>query len=281
MLVAVTGGSGKIGQAALAALRQAGHRAVNFDLRPGALGRFVRLDVTDFGEVLGAFSGVDAVAGRPDAILHLAGIPAPGLTSDAEVFRVNSLATYNVFSAAARLGIARVVWASSETILGLPFDQPPAFAPIDETHPDRPEWSYALAKQMGEAAADSFVRWTPGLSIASLRFSNVYVREDYAALPRIQADPAQRRWNLWSYVDARDAGQACRLALEADFTGHERMIIAAADTLMETPSAELMAAHFPGTPLRGDVAGDQALLSSSYAGECIGYAPRWSWRDLD
>lgn len=281
MLVAVTGGSGKIGQAALAALRQAGHRAVNFDLRPGPLGRFVRLDATDFGEVIGAFSGVDAVAGRPDAILHLAGIPAPGLTSDAEVFRVNSLATYNVFSAAARLGISRVVWASSETILGLPFDQPPAFAPIDETHPDRPEWSYALAKQMGEAAADSFVRWTPGFSIASLRFSNVYDREDYAALPRIQADPAQRRWNLWSYVDARDAGEACRLALEADFTGHERMIIAAADTLMETPSAELMAAHFPGTPLRGEVSGHQALLSSSYAGERIGYVPRWSWRALD
>jgi nucleoside-diphosphate-sugar epimerase len=155
------------------------------------------------------------------------------------------MGTYNVFSAAARLGIGRVVWASSETILGLPFAEPPLFAPIDETHPLLPNWSYALGKRVGETMADEFARWHASLAIVSLRFSNVYVAEDYAALPQIQTDPASRKWNLWSYIDAEDAAEACRCALEAKTTGHEAMIIVAADNLMGRPSRDLMAEHFP------------------------------------
>jgi nucleoside-diphosphate-sugar epimerase len=191
---------------------------------------------------------------------------------------VNTQSTYNLMSACARLNILRLVWASSETILGLPFDEPPAFAPIDETHPDRPNWSYALAKQMGETMADSFVRWHPALSILSLRFSNVFEAEDYAAVPRMQAKPQHRKWNLWSYVDAEDAAEACRLAIEAKIDGHHRMIIAAADSLIDRPSADLMAEHFPGVPLKA-VEGHASLLSSARAAELIGYKPQHSWRD--
>lgn len=279
MRIVVTGGSGKIGRAAIAALKAAGHRTVNFDVKPSPDGvRTVPVDAADFGALMGALSGIDAVGGPPDAVLHLAGIPAPGLAPDHTIFETNTLSTYNVFSAARRLGVKRVVWASSETLLGLPFDTPPDFAPLDETHPDRPQWSYALSKQMGETMADAFAAWDPAASITSLRFSNVFEPHDYAAIAAIHAKPAPRRMNLWSYVDARDAGEACKLALEAARPGHDRMIIAAADTLMDRPTAALMAEFFPGVPLRGDLSTFQSLLSSDKAGRLIGYRPRFSWR---
>ena len=279
MRIAVTGSSGKLGKVAVAALRAAGHRVTGFDIVSSVYGDdTVRLDCADFGAVMGALSGVDTAARRFDAVLHLAGIPKPGATTDEAAFRVNVMGTYNVFSAAARLGISRVVWASSETILGLPFAEPPCFAPIDETHPLLPNWSYALGKRVGETMADEFARWHAGLAIVSLRFSNVYVAEDYAALPQIQTDPASRKWNLWSYIDAEDAAEACRCALEAGTTGHEAMIIAAADNLMGRPSRDLMAEHFPGVPVAESLSGEASLLSSARAGELIGYIPRVSWR---
>lgn len=280
MRIAVTGSSGKLGRAAMCALAEAGHRAVGFDIVSSTYGDdTVRLDCADFGAVMGALSGVDAVARKFDAVLHLAGIPKPGATSDEAAFRVNTLGTYNVFSAAARLGIKRVVWASSETLLGLPFADPPEFAPITEAHPLLPNWSYALSKLMGEQMADHFVRWTPGLSIASLRFSNVYADKDYAAVPAIQADLASRKWNLWGYVDADDAAEACRLALEAGFEGHEPAIIAAADTIAGRESRALMAEFYPGVPLDETLSGEASLLSSARAGELFGYAPKRTWRD--
>lgn len=279
MRIAVTGSSGKLGKVAVAALRAAGHRVTGFDIVSSVYGDdTVRLDCADFGAVMGALSGVDTAARRFDAVLHLAGIPKPGATTDEAAFRINVMGTYNVFSAAARLGIGRVVWASSETILGLPFAEPPQFAPIDEAHPLLPNWSYALGKRVGETMADEFARWHPAMAIVSLRFSNVYVAQDYAALPQIQTDPASRKWNLWSYIDAEDAAEACRCALEASTTGHEAMIIAAADNLMGRPSRDLMAEHFPAVPLAESLSGEASLLSSARAGELIGYSPRVSWR---
>ncbi len=280
MRIAVTGSSGKLGKVAVAALRAAGHRVTGFDIVSSVYGDdTVRLDCADFGAVMGALSGVDTAARRFDAVLHLAGIPKPGATTDEAAFRINVMGTYNVFSTAARLGIGRVVWASSETILGLPFAEPPLFAPIDETHPLLPNWSYALGKRVGETMADEFTRWHAGLAVVSLRFSNVYVAEDYALLPQIQADPASRKWNLWSYIDAQDASEACRCALEAKTTGHEAMIIAAADNLMGRPSRDLMAEHFPVVPLAESLAGEASLLSSARAGALIGYVPRVPWRE--
>ncbi|MBV9995688.1 MAG: NAD(P)-dependent oxidoreductase [Caulobacteraceae bacterium] len=279
MLVVVTGGAGKVGREAVAALRRAGHGVVVWDVKPVPGERAPLVDCADFGQVFGAMSGVDPFGRTPDAVVHLAGIPAPGLMPDHRIFEINTLSTYNVFSAAARLGVKRVVWASSETILGLPFTTPPEFVPIDETDPDRPEWSYSLAKAAGELMAKHFVRWSPGLSIASLRFSNVFEAADYANLAAIQSRPDQRRLNLWGYVDARDCGEACRLAAEADFQGHQAMVIAAADSIVPEPSAELMARNFPDVPIRGELKGNASLLSSETARRVIGYEPRHSWRE--
>lgn len=283
--VAVTGGSGKVGRAAIAALRAAGHRVTNVDLRPSPDGeRTVTADFADFGTALGALSGVDTVAAVPDAVLHLAGIPSPGLAPDHVIFENNVLSTYNVFSACRRLGIRRIVWASSETVLGLPFGTPPgspapAYAPVDEAHGDRPNWSYALSKSAGEHMADQFARWDPAVSITSLRFSNVFTPEEYAGVTAMQAKPETRQWNLWGYVDARDCGTACLAALEAALPGHERFIIAAADTLMAEPSAELMARYFPQVPVRELPGPYASLLSSARAEEMLGWRARYSWRD--
>ena len=134
-------------------------------------------------------------------------------------FRINTASTYNIFSAAATLGLERVVWASSETVLGLPFDRErPAYAPIDEEHPTYPEFSYALSKLLSEEMARQFNRWT-GIPYVGLRFSNIMEPHDYARFPGFWDDPLERKWNLWGYVDARDVAQSCWLALASTIGG--------------------------------------------------------------
>jgi nucleoside-diphosphate-sugar epimerase len=278
--VAVTGGSGKVGRQAIKSLKAAGHKPVNFDLQPSPDGvRTTLADFADFGQCMSALTGVDTMGGPFDAVVHLAGIPGPGRAPDHTIFQNNTLSTYNVFSACQRLGIKRIAWASSETVLGLPFTTPPDFAPVDETHPRRPEWTYSMTKHLGETLAEEFARWVPDISITSLRFSNVFSAEDYATIAAIQARPDVRKMNLWGYVDARDCGEACRLALETAAPGHAALIVAAADTVVDIPSAELMARHFPDTPIRGELAGFQSILSTEKAARLIGYRPRYSWRD--
>ena len=201
-------------------------------------------DLTDFGETVGCLAGVDAV-------VHLAAIPAPGIHTEEATFRTNMLSTYNVFEAARVLGLQRVVWASSETILGLPFErEQPAYAPIDEEHPPRPESSYALSKLLAEELGRQLHRWSATPHVA-LRFSNIMEPADYERFPSFWPDATLRRWNLWGYVDARDVAQSCRLALEAD-VGAEHFIVAAADTVMNRPSRELMAEVYPVGALSTD-----------------------------
>ena len=188
------------------------------------------------------------------------------------------MTTYNIFSAATLLGLERVVWASSETTYGLPLTRsPPTFAPVTEEHALVPESGYALAKVLCERMAEEMHRWNPGTRFVGFRISNILEEQDYALIPGFQADETLRRWNLWSWVDSRDVGLACRMALEAEVPGCDVFTIAAADTLMETPSAALMAAHFPGVPLR-EVAEHGTLLSIDKARRVLGYAPRHTWR---
>lgn len=273
MRIVVTGGTGKAGHWVVKHLRAAGHDVLNVDWKHdgSAHGQCLMADLADPGQALEALAGADAV-------IHLAAIPAPELRPAAETFRINTLSTYNVFSAAEMHGLSRVVYASSETILGLPFDDPPAFAPIDESHPPRPESSYALSKLTGETMADQFVRRT-GAPYVGLRISNIMEPEDYRAFPGFQDDASLRRWNLWGYVDARDVALACELALTADVTGHEIAIIAAADTVMTRDSADLMAELYPDVPLTKELEGRETLLSIDHARDALGYEPRHRWGD--
>jgi nucleoside-diphosphate-sugar epimerase len=273
--VVVTGGAGKAGRAVVRDLLDHEYEVASIDLvRDPNLtdGHQLVADVTDYGETVDALKGADAV-------VHLAAIPAPGLKADEVTFRVNTTSTYNVFAAASLLGLRRVVWASSETTLGLPFERElPRYAPIDEEHPLLPESSYALSKVISEEMARQFNRWN-GIPYVGLRFSNVMEPHDYERFPEYWDDAQLRRWNLWGYVDARDVAQSCRLALEADVTGAEVFIIAAADTVMNRPSAELMAEVYPDVELR-DVGEFGTLLSIEKASLMLGYEPAFSWREV-
>ncbi len=273
MKIVVTGGSGKAGRWVVRDLRERGHDVLNVDVRHDGsdFGLCAMADLADPGQAIELTSGADA-------IVHLAAIPAPQLRSPAETFRINALSTYNVFGAAERNQVKRVVWASSETVLGLPFDTPPLFAPIDETIEVRPETSYSLSKVVGESMAVQFNRRT-GIPFVGLRISNIMEPADYAQFPSWQADPLIRKWNLWGYVDVRDVAQACRLALSAPLTGAEVCIVAAADTVMTRSSAELMAQVFPDVPLRRPVTGRETLLSIERARQVLGYEPVHRWQD--
>jgi nucleoside-diphosphate-sugar epimerase len=213
-----------------------------------------------------------------DAVVHLANIPAPGLRTPAVTFNSNVTMNFNVFAAAAQLKLDRVVWASSETTLGLPFDVPPRYAPVDEDHYPMPTTAYALSKVTSETTAGHIAQWS-GIPFAALRFSNILGPADYQEFPSFWTDPMLRKWNLWGYIDERDAAAACRLALDAQIEGSTSYIIAAADTVMTRPSAALMDEVFPGVPLTAEVEGTGTLLSTARAKQSLGFTAAHSWQD--
>lgn len=279
--VAVTGGSGKLGRAVVTHLSEHGWEVVNLDRTPPPEpnGTFIRVDLTQYGQAVGALSGVDDRYPGLDAVVHLAAFPAPGLTTNDATFANNITATYNVFSAARVAGIRNIVWASSETVLGLPFDTPPPYVPVDEEYTGRPESTYSLVKFLEEQLAGQLCRWDPALKMIGLRFSNVMYPQDYAEFPSFDADATVRKWNLWGYIDARDGAQAVRRALEHQATGRDVFVIANADTVMSRPNAELLAEVFPDVPVRGDIGVNDTLLSIDKARRVLGYEPEHSWRD--
>ena len=279
--IAVTGGSGKLGRACIKDLLDHGYSVVNLDrdAPQPQLCHFTQTDFTDFGATIDALAGSDDRYTKVDAVVHLAAFPAPGIVTNAALFENNLISTYNVFAASRVLGINTVVWASSETLLGIPFDEPPPYIPLDEDYPARPESSYSLSKALGEAMAEQFCRWEPAMKIIGLRFSNVMDPEDYAEFPSFDADAYRRKWNLWAYIDARDGAQAIRRALEHSFTGADVFIIANADTVMTRPNAELIAEVFPDVPMKRTVEPNETLLSIEKARRVLGYEPTHSWRN--
>lgn len=280
--VLVTGGSGKLGRAVLKDLVAHGYDVINLDQAPPpeAICPTVRIDLANFGEVAGAIlGGVDERGGPFDAVVHLAAIPAPGLAANARTFANNVPATYNVFESCRLAGIKNVVFASSETVLGLPFDTPPPYVPVDEEYFPRPESAYSLGKLLDETMAAQFCRWDPELRIVGLRFSNVMYPEDYQRFPAFDDDARARKWNLWGYIDARDGAQAVRRSVEADFKGFEAFVIANADTVMSRSNTSLLAEVFPHVPHKEGITTNGTLLSIEKARRMLGYWPQYSWRN--
>ena len=278
--VAITGGSGRIGSHTIAVLLEQGYEVVNIDVRPPEGSRlagtsaFRQADLSDYGQTFAVLHGFDAV-------VHLAADPRPDRDhfSGAQRFHNNTLGAYNIFSAASALELKRVVWASSETIYGFPFDViVPDYAPIDERSRYYPQSSYALSKMVSETMAQQFSRRS-GIPFIGLQFSNVVLPHVYEQCPQFWADPKLRIFDLWSYVDYRDAAQAVLKGLRADITGAEHFIVAAADTIMNRPSAELMAEYFPTTNLRENLGEFESLMSSQKATRMLGYTAQHSWRD--
>ena len=277
--IVVTGAAGKAGRAVVTDLREHGYDVLATDTVVSGADRedgMLRADLTDYGQAVEVLSEPGT-----DAVVHLANIPAPGLSTPAVTFNANMAMNFNVFQAAAAVKLSRVVWASSETTLGLPFDTPPRYAPVDEDHYPVPTSTYALSKVASETVAGHIAEWS-GIPFVALRFSNVMAPGDYQQFPGFQDDPHKRKWNLWGYIDQRDVAQSCRKALEVEahkVTGNPAFIIAAADTVMNRPSAELLAEVFPQVKLTRDVGEHGTLLAIDRAREVLGFTPEHSWRD--
>jgi nucleoside-diphosphate-sugar epimerase len=273
--IAVTGGNGKVGRVLIQDLMDHGFTVTNLDLARSSDVKCPtrQVDLADFGQT------IDALAGQ-DSVIHLAAICQARVVPPAETFRVNTMSTFNVFHAAKVLGFKRVVWASSETTLGLAWskEKPPKYLPIDEDHFPYPADTYALSKHVGEVIAGQYASWSD-MTFAAMRFSNVMVPEDYKQFPTYWSDPLKRVWNLWAYIDARDAAQACRLALTANIKGSESFIITSPDTVMNRPTMDLIREVLPQVPVRRELPEFATPLLNDKARKVLGYNPTHTWRE--
>jgi nucleoside-diphosphate-sugar epimerase len=295
MRVLVTGARGLVGRSAVPALQAAGHEVVATDRgeprygipAPGAA-PYVQADLTDAGQVYalvgGASDGEAGKAGRFDAVVHSAAIPAPGRHAPHVLFTNNLTATFNVVEACVRWGVPRLVNLSSESVLGFLFaERPfyPAYLPLDEAHPITPQDPYALAKHFGEQVCDAAVRRSD-LRCVSLRPSWVQEAESYPRnLGRFLADRSLPVGNGWSYIDAADLAEAIRRSVECDLTGHEVFFLAAADTMGGRDLYEAWQAAYPdaATELRPLPRPDASAIDCRRAAELLGWRPTRSWRD--
>ena len=280
--IIVTGGCGGAGSYVVRELLEHGYEVLNLDLTEPEKSpcEFLRIDLTDYQSVVNALNGADAV-------VHYASDPEPDFDFEtgAQRFRNNILCNYNVFNAACVHRVAKVVWASSETVLGFPFEKVrPKSIPVDETHELMPQNSYAMAKVCTEQLART-MNSLYGVPFIGLRLSNVlYTHTDhpanYAAIPSYWQDPCSRRFNLWGYIDARDAARCTRIALESGLSTAENFIIAARDTIMEQSNRELIDAAFPGVPISSNLGEHESMLCSARAAELLGWRAEYSWRDV-
>lgn len=278
MKVAVTGAGGRLGRAALALLTAEGFEVLGVDRRfpenPGPA--HLRADLRDLGQVYGALAGQDAV-------LHLGAIPAPTGLPPEEVFGNNTAATFHVHEAAARLGIRRVVSASSVSAYGFPFQHRwsvPEYFPLDEAHPLLPQDSYGLSKAVGEQIAQAYCRRGAGDAV-SLRISRVVDDTTIGVLlEKVEKDPGRFAPELWSYVHERDVARACLLALTRPIDGHAALHVTAADTTSTLPTAALLDRWFPGVAVNGhDSMPRWSPLDGGAGFSLLGYRPTYSWAD--
>ncbi|MBA8815158.1 nucleoside-diphosphate-sugar epimerase [Microbacterium halimionae] len=276
LTVGVTGSSGKLGRATVARLRGAGHEVIGFDLAGSPGPGFTRVDLADYGQTLDALLGVTARHGGVDALVHLAAIPVNGLVPDVTTFTSNVTATFHTFFAAHRVGIRKIVYASSITAMGFPFDEAPPSLPVDETF-TRAHNTYGLGKVAEEAIAAQLVGWAGDASITALRFTNVVDESEYDTFARAD-DVTYRRDLLGSWIDARDGAEAVALALEKAQPGFDAFNVAAPESGLRIPSRELAETWFPGTPLAEDLGRFESLMSTRKIQELWGFRAQHDWR---
>jgi nucleoside-diphosphate-sugar epimerase len=292
MRVFFTGGAGKAGRHAIAFLTAQGHQVTNIDLvkldQPGV--KSLQVDLTDAGQVFNAmqayadYSDLDSGEGMKtyDAVVHFAAIPAILFRPDNETYRINVMSTYNVIDAAVRLGIKKVIIASSETTYGVCFadgEVKPLYVPVDEDHPVVPPDSYAMSKVVNEITAKSFQRRS-GIDIYALRINNVIEPHEYAQnFPAFMADPALRRRNIFAYIDARDLGHMVDCCLRTDGLGYQVFNVSNDDMSVNLTSDEVIAQYYDGVPVNKAMGRDETFYANDKAKRMVGFAPRHSWRD--
>ncbi|MGV8880929.1 MAG: NAD-dependent epimerase/dehydratase family protein [Rhodoglobus sp.] len=276
MRIAVTGSSGLLGRHTVERLRADGHEVIGFDLHGTAGAGFTRVDLADYGQTLDAFLGVTARHQGVDAVVHLAAIPVNGLVPDATTFHNNMTVSFNVLYGAYRAGIRTIVSASSITAMGFPFEDAPPYLPVDE-QVTAANNTYGLTKVLEEAMVAQLVRWDPEFSITVLRYTNIVAPDGYASFARA-GDPSYRRDLIGSYVDARDGAAAVALALENAAPGLEVYNVAAPDSGLSIPTADVAAAWFPEAPVTKPLGEFESLMSTDKL-QSLGFAAQHLWRD--
>ncbi|WP_282603068.1 NAD(P)-dependent oxidoreductase [Paracoccus sp. PARArs4] len=291
MRIFFTGGSGKAGRHVIPYLIERGHRVVNADRVPLDLPGVdnLRVELTESGQVfnaLSALAGLDELdlpaVPRYDAIVHFAALPRILIEPDCETYRVNVMSTYNVLEAAAKLGIPKVIFASSETTYGICFahgETRPDYLPVDEEHPTVPQDSYAMSKVTNEVTARSFQART-GADIYGLRINNVIEPHEYARdFPAYLADPSLRRRNIFAYIDARDLGQMVERCLRTDGLGYQVFNVANPDLSVGISNAEVRKRFYPDVPVKREMDETETFYAIDKARELLGFAPEHSWRN--
>lgn len=273
--IVVTGGSGMLGRAVIRELLAGGRAVLSIDRAAPRddLCQSQIVDLTRAEEVTRALAGAEGV-------VHLGAYQAPGIVSDPETFGNNVGATYNVLHAAAALGIRRAVIASSTAAFGFLYAPKmffPDYLPLDENHPCKPQDPYGLSKVAGESIADSFAR-LHGMSIYSLRLPGINFAPDFEGFAERYQNPAVKLGRMWSYIDARDAAAACRLALQAPARGHEALVVAAPTSTVREATDDLMRRYFPGVKKsRPELTGNWSGVDSSRARELLGFEAKHVW----
>jgi nucleoside-diphosphate-sugar epimerase len=275
--IVVTGGSGRLGQFVIRELLAHGYAVLSLDkvaprekLCPSWLA-----DLRQSGDLYQALN--DAYG-----VIHLGAYQAPNLAPDAETLSNNVSATYNVLRAAADLSVHKVVIASSTAAFGFIYAKelwPARYLPLDENHPSTPQDSYGLSKVLGEQIADSIVSVNAEMAVASLRFPGVNFDLSYESFRERWRNPKSRASGFWTYIDARDAAAACRLALTAPFKGHEVLIAAAAKNCMVQPTLELIETYLPpGATIQSSQDTHWSCVDSGKAGRLLGFKPEHLWQ---
>lgn len=288
--IAFTGGSGKAGRHVLPWLVNKGYDVLNIDLtpldRPGI--KNIIADITDSGQMFNAlsmhtsFDDLETPGGpKPfDAVVHFAAIPRILIKPDNETFRVNVMGTYNVIEAAVKLGIKKVIVASSETTYGVCFAEGHRDFhqfPLEEDYDVNPMDSYGLSKVVNEKTARAFAERS-GIDIYALRIGNVIEPHEYELFPEFFAKPDMRKRIAWSYIDARDLGQICHLCIEKDGLGYQ-VFNAGNDTVSaKTPSRELANRFYPNVPFTREIGEYEALFSNRKIREVLGFKEEHNWR---
>ena len=285
--VFVTGSTGRIGECIVADLLDHGYEVVGADLFPPAETnegwptefKFSFVETTDFGQVVSAMKGCDAV-------IHLTAMTGRRRGPEHEVFRVGMVSNWNVLEAAEILGIEKIVMASSVNAIGAAFSKginPRAYFPIDEEQPTFSEDSYSLSKWLGEKMAEAFVRRRAGkIQIASMRFHALMNRERQSLLnaasePRGETE--RNAMHFWGWTDLIEAARTCVLALEADFGGHEAFFINGEDTAADEPTESLIKREYPEAEIRTPMPGNATAISVEKAKRLLGWEPKATWRD--
>ena len=287
-----TGGSGKAGKHVVPWLMEKGHRVVNVDLTPLDHPGVDNLtaDITDSGQMFNVMSSLanfdelelDSVPAF-DAVVHFAAVPRILMNPDNETFRINATGTYNVIEAAVKLGIKKIIFASSETTYGVCFAQgerKPDYLPVDEEHPVVPEDSYAMSKVANEVTARSFQQRT-GFDIYGIRINNVIEPHEYAEnFPAYMEDPDLRRRNIFAYIDARDLAQMVHLMLKTDGLGYQIFNASNDNHSVNMTTTELIERYYAGVPLKRELAGEETVYCNQKAKRLLGFQPAHNWRDV-